>query len=51
MAISIAGGFSGNLAEVNSNNQLQTNLPVVRTQAGYVLELAENDNGALYGSK
>jgi hypothetical protein len=51
MAIIIKGGNSSNLAAVDSNLNLQVNLPTTATQAGYATIMAENDAGTLYGSK
>ena len=46
----IQGNTSGNIAEVTANNQLQVNLPLNSTQAGFVSLVAENDPGTLVGT-
>ena len=46
MSIKIAGGSSGNLAEVSSNNQVQVNLPSVLTQSGYAIAVGQNWDGS-----
>lgn len=47
----LEGAVSGNLAEVDSNKNLKVNLPTGQTQAGYVSNIFENDDGSLYGTK
>jgi hypothetical protein len=47
----IEGNVSGNVAEVDSNNQLKTNLPVVDTNAGFAAMLSEVDDGTVTGSR
>lgn len=46
----IEGNTSGNVAEVDANNNLKTTLPAVRSQAGYAVSLFENDAGTLTGT-
>lgn len=47
----IEGNTSGNVAEVDVNNNIKINLPTTTTQAGYVSNLFENDSGSITGSK
>ena len=42
----IEGNTSGNVAEVDSNNNIKVNLPLTETQAGYATMIVENDPGA-----
>ena len=51
MSVKIVGNSSGNVAEVNSNNQVAVNLPTTATQAGYATMLSEVDAGSLLGSR
>lgn len=46
----IEGNTSGNVAEVDANNNLKATLPAVTTQAGYAVGLFENDAGSITGT-
>lgn len=45
--LSIDGYVSGYIAEVTTNNQLQINLPLTSSQAGFASLVAENDSGTV----
>jgi hypothetical protein len=45
----VEGNTSGNVAEVNSNNELKVNLSSNINTAGYATLITENDNGAYAG--
>src|SRR3972149_250703 len=49
--IRIEGNTSGNVAEVDSNNNLKTNLPTAKAQAGFVTQIFEKDAGTITGSR
>jgi len=49
--ISIEGNISGISAEVNSNNQLQIDIPLTSSQSGFVGIVSENDAGIVTGSR
>ena len=51
MANKIVGSASGNIAEVDSNNNLKANLPVTITQAGFSALASENDAGTIIGTR
>jgi hypothetical protein len=48
--IPIQGNTSGNIAEVTSNNQLEVNMPLTSSQAGFVSLVTENDPGTFVGT-
>jgi len=48
-SLRIQGATSGNVAEVNANNQLQVNTPLTSTQAGFVSFTSELDPGTVTG--
>ncbi len=48
-AFRIQGATSGNIAEVNANNQLQTNTPLTSIQSGFVSLVSELDPGTVTG--
>src|ERR1700722_478052 len=48
--IRIEGNTSGNVVEVDSNNNLFTNLPTVINDSGYVAVVHEIDSGSITGS-
>lgn len=50
MSIQIIGA-AGNIAKVDSNNNLNVVLPTTQTQSGFAAINAENDPGTLYGSR
>lgn len=47
----IEGNTSGNVAEVDSNNNIKTNLPVTESQAGFSALTSEVDAGTVIGSR
>lgn len=49
--IRVEGSTSGYVAEVDSNNNLKTNLPTTKAQAGYAAVLFEHDAGVYTGTK
>jgi hypothetical protein len=51
MSIIIKSGASSNTANVDANNNLQTNLPTTDTQAGFAAILSEKDAGDVTGSR
>lgn len=51
MSIIIKGATSGNLAEVDSNNNLKVNLPTYLSGSGYVSAVSEVDDGSVTGEK
>ena len=51
MSIIIKSGASSNTANVDSNNNLQTNLPTTETQAGFASIVSEKDGGDVTGSR
>jgi hypothetical protein len=51
MSVIIKGGVSNILADVDSNNNLKVNLPVVLSGAGYSISVGEVDDGQVTGSK
>lgn len=51
MGIIIKDGSTNNLAEVDSNNNLKVNLPLILSGSGYAVAVAEVDNGEFTGSK
>lgn len=51
MSIIIKGGTSGDLAGVDTNNNLKTNTPLIAEQAGFITLSADNDNGDVTGSR
>jgi hypothetical protein len=51
MSIIIKSGASSNTANVDANNNLQTNLPTTETQAGFATLVSEKDGGDVTGSR
>lgn len=51
MSVNLKGGFSGNLAEVDENNNLKVALPTILSASGYVSLVAEVDDGAITGTR
>lgn len=51
MSIKIVGATSGNIAEVDANNNLKTNLPTAKAQAGFAALAVENDDGTVIGAR
>ncbi len=51
MSIIIKGATSGNLAEVDSNNNLKVNLPTYLSGSGYSSAVSEVDDGSVLGEK
>jgi len=51
MSIIIKSGASSNTANVDANNNLQTNLPTTETQAGFATMVSEKDAGDVTGSR
>ena len=51
MSIIIKGATSGNLAEVDSNNNLKVNLPTVLSGSGYAVGVSEVDDGSVVGTR
>ncbi len=51
MANKIVGSTSGNIAEVDANNNLKANLPVTITQGGFAAMASENDAGTIMGTR
>lgn len=51
MSVIIKGGISNALADVDSNNNLKVNLPLVLSGTGYVSIVGENDAGTVSGHK
>lgn len=51
MSVILKGGVSNVLADVDSNNNLKVNLPMVLSGAGYVLTAGEVDDGLVTGTK
>lgn len=51
MSVILKGGVSNILADVDSNNNLKVNLPMVLSGAGYVLTAGEIDDGTYTGTK
>jgi len=51
MSIILKGGVSNILADVDLNNNLKVNLPMVLSGAGYVLTAGEVDDGSVTGTK
>ena len=51
MSVIIKGGTSNILADVDSNNNLKVNLPIILSGAGYASIVGENDDGAVTGVK
>src|SRR3989304_294677 len=49
--IRIEGNTSGNVAEVDSNNNVKANLPATQAQAGFAALLMENDSGSITGTR
>ena len=49
--IRLEGNTSGNVAEVNSSNELKVTLTQSEATAGYVTVTAESDSGAITGSR
>lgn len=47
----IEGNTSGNVLEVNTNNEMKTALTLVEENAGYVSMLAESDAGTVTGTR
>jgi len=47
----VQGSTTGNVAEVNANNQLQVNTPLASAQAGFASLVTENDPGTITGSR
>lgn len=47
----IEGNTSGNVAEVDANNNIKVNLPTTASQAGYSTFLCEVDPGTITGSR
>ncbi len=45
----IEGNTSGNVAEVDANNNIKVNMPTTQTQAGYATMLCEVDPGTITG--
>jgi hypothetical protein len=48
--IRVEGSVSGNVAEVDSNNNLKVNLPTTMSQAGYDVNISEVDAGTITGA-
>lgn len=48
--IRVEGNISGNVAEVDSNNNIKVNLPTDIAQAGYDINVAEVDAGSITGT-
>ena len=51
MSIIIKGGASGDLAGVDTSNNLQVNIPLSAETAGFVTLSCDNDNGDVTGSR
>ena len=49
--LKLEGSTTGNVVEVNANNQLQINNPLTSTQAGFASIVCENDAGTVVGSR
>lgn len=47
----IAGGVSNTLADVDAGNNLRVTLPTDHDYAGYAVQLNDNDNGEITGTK
>lgn len=47
----IEGNTSGNVAEVDANNNFKTTLPTTKAQAGFACMAVENDDGAVIGAR
>ena len=47
----IEGSSSGNVAEVDNNNNQLVNLPLTQTQAGFASVVTENDKGTITGTR
>jgi hypothetical protein len=51
MSVIIKGGISGNLADVDSNNNLKVNLTTVLSGSGYATLVSEVDTGTVTGTR
>ena len=51
MSIIIKSGASANTANVDTNNNVQVNLPTTETQAGFAAMVSEKDGGDVTGSR